>query len=147
MKRKLYVAYGSNMSVEQMKFRCPNAVLVGTGILKGWSLVFQYHATIEESAGGTVPVVVWEITKADENKLDRYEGFPSYYLKRDVILTYTDQEGNRHEAQKAMVYVMHPSYRGGKKKPSRDYFEVLSEGYERFGFDKNILQKAYDEAL
>lgn len=33
---KLYVAYGSNLNKEQMRYRCPAAKFVGTGIIEGY---------------------------------------------------------------------------------------------------------------
>ena len=63
-----YVAYSSNLSVEQMAFRCPNAKIVGTAILKDWQLVFKYHADIVPCKGSNVPVLIWEISKSDEKK-------------------------------------------------------------------------------
>ena len=44
-----YIAYGSNMSGEQMAVRCPGAKLVGTGILEGAQLEFYLHATVEKT--------------------------------------------------------------------------------------------------
>ena len=80
----LYVAYGSNLNLAQMSYRCPNAKIYTTGFLKGWKLIFRgsmnnSYATITESSGSIVPVLVWEITKSDERRLDIYEGFPKYY--------------------------------------------------------------------
>ena len=34
---KLYVAYGSNLNKEQMRYRCPTAKFVGTGIIEGYA--------------------------------------------------------------------------------------------------------------
>ena len=34
------------------------------------------YLTIEKSEGGTVPVVIWEVTATDEAALDRYEDSP-----------------------------------------------------------------------
>ena len=70
-KKKLYVAYGSNLNTYQMKFRCPTARLVGTGIIKDHELQFKGRkdsafATIAPSEGGTVPVAVWELQPRDE---------------------------------------------------------------------------------
>lgn len=79
---KYYVAYGSNLSVDQMAHRCPDATIVGTGVLKDWELVFRVHATIEPRPGCTVPVLVWAISERDEARLDRYEGYPRYYVKK-----------------------------------------------------------------
>ena len=44
--------------------------------LKGWELLFKgsktgSYLTIEECESGTVPVVIWEVTVADEAALDR----------------------------------------------------------------------------
>ena len=35
--KKYYIAYGSNLSVEQMAYRCPDAKL-GQAVLAGWEL-------------------------------------------------------------------------------------------------------------
>ena len=32
--KKFYLAYGSNLNVEQMQFRCPDARIVGTAEIK-----------------------------------------------------------------------------------------------------------------
>lgn len=42
---RIYIAYGSNMDMEQMKFRCPDAQLLGTGILENWRLMFKGSKT------------------------------------------------------------------------------------------------------
>ena len=98
-----YIAYGSNMVKEQMAYRCPGAKLIGTGYLPNHRLAFYLHATVERSHArdARVPVAVWEIDEADEQRLDRYEGFPNYYVKlrRRVVLS----DGSEIEG---MVYVM-----------------------------------------
>ena len=98
-----YIAYGSNMVKEQMAYRCPGAKLIGTGYLPNHRLAFYLHATVERSRArdARVPVAVWEIDEADEQRLDRYEGFPNYYVKlrRRVVLS----DGSEIEG---MVYVM-----------------------------------------
>lgn len=63
MDKRLYVAYGSNLNVEQMKYRCPTAKVYGMGILKDYKLLFKgtphnAYLTIEAAAGSRVPVVV-----------------------------------------------------------------------------------------
>ena len=79
--KRYYIAYGSNLNVRQMRMRCPHATILGTANLKDWELLFKgsrtgSYLTIEECENGTVPVVIWEVTAADEAALDRYEGFP-----------------------------------------------------------------------
>ena len=41
MSKKLYIAYGSNLNLEQMKFRCPTAKLVGKGTIENYELQFK----------------------------------------------------------------------------------------------------------
>ena len=91
-KKRYYIAYGSNLNTQQMRFRCPNAVVMGTAELKDWRLVFKgsktgSYLTIEQAEGYTVPVAVWEVNEVDEASLDRYEGYPSFYYKQELELS------------------------------------------------------------
>lgn len=140
MNRRLYIAYGSNLSVDQMAFRCPEARIVGKAILRDWKLVFRTHADIEPCEGSEVPVLIWEINPLDERSLDRYEGYPFYYIKKDLEVTMSDTG----ETVTAMAYVM---TRGRKASvpPAKHYYDVIAEGYDRFGFDKAVLEKALKE--
>ena len=54
--KKYYIAYGSNLSVEQMAYRCPDAKIAGQAVLAGWELLFRGCATEpeEEHAGSGV---------------------------------------------------------------------------------------------
>lgn len=142
MSRKLYIAYGSNLSVEQMAFRCPEAKIVGKAILKDWKLVFRTHADIEPCEGSTVPVLVWEINALDERNLDRYEGYPFYYIKKNLEVTFIDTD----EKVSAMVYVMTKG-RKASVPPTKHYYDIIAEGYDRFGFDKAVLEKALKEVI
>lgn len=104
---KLYIAYGSNLNLSQMAYRCPSAKIYGTGILNNWELLYKghknnSHATIGRKKGKKVPVLVWEITPSDEHQLDIYEGFPTYYYKQNIMVTIGGQK------KKAMVYIMNP---------------------------------------
>ena len=96
MSGKLYIAYGSNLNLAQMKYRCPTAKFIGTGILENYELQFKgslhnAHATIAQKPGAAVPVGVWEIQSADELRLDRYEGYPSYYFKQELDIRMGDR--------------------------------------------------------
>lgn len=87
MLRKHYVAYGSNMNLEQMSERCPTAKLVGVGEIPGYRLQFNGVATIVPEAGGSVPALIWSIRTTDEDHLDIYEGFPHLYRKEQVTVS------------------------------------------------------------
>ena len=86
---KLYIAYGSNLNMQQMRYRCPKAQFVGVGTLKDYEPQFKgslhgAHATIEPKEGASVPVGVWMIQKKDEGQLDKYEGYhPKGYCYYD----------------------------------------------------------------
>ena len=71
---KLYFAYGSNINLDQMAYRCPDAQVVGPVKLEGWELLFRGSgvATISPKKGaatacsGSSPRTVngpWIITK------------------------------------------------------------------------------------
>ena len=129
-----YIAYGSNMNPEQMKYRCPGAQLVGTGLLRGYQLEFNRHATIVESNNLTaaVPVAVWEITPADEKHLDFYEGFPHYYRKATCKV---DMD-NGGQVQ-GMVYQMR---KFDFSPPGEGYFIGIRDAYEELGLHSEIKQ-------
>ena len=150
MAKRYYIAYGSNLNVPQMRWRCPKATILGTAILKGWELLFKgsktgSYLTIEEKDGGSVPVVIWEVTPADEAALDRYEGFPSFYYKKDIRLQYKGIRSGRRRAVTAFAYIMHEDRPIGI--PSDFYMRVCLEGYDTFFFDRNVLLAAYDKCV
>ena len=141
--KRLYIAYGSNLNLPQMAFRCPTAKVVGKGVLKGYELLFRGSrrsavATVEPKEGATVPVLVWDIKPADELSLDRYEGYPRFYDKETMEV---EMEG---KSVPAMVYVMTPGHEFGT--PSEYYLETIREGYETAGFDTDVLDAAVDHA-
>lgn len=135
--KRYYIAYGSNLSEEQMARRCPTATIVGTAILENWRLLFNGPASIERKQGYQVPVLIWDIQPEDERSLDRYEGYPSYYRKEMLKVKVKDQIID------AMVYIMNTNK---ESQPGQFYYNVLDQGYERFGFDKRILEKALEES-
>ncbi len=141
MKRKLYAAYGSNLNLGQMARRCPTARVLGASVLKDHRLLFRGArwgsvATVEPCEGGSVPVLVWEITPEDEKALDFYEGFPFLYGKKTIELPL------KGRAVMTMVYVMTPGRLQGQ--PGQNYYAAILEGYRAAGFDPAILRAAAD---
>ena len=140
---RLYMAYGSNMNLEQMADRCRTAEVVGKGILKNYELLFRgaRHgavATVEPREGSSVPVVLWEIGAWDEVALDCYEGYPRLYGKQMMEV---EVDG---KCQRVMAYVMTPGREFGI--PSEHYAEIIREGYRSAGFDAEILEDAIQRA-
>lgn len=143
MNKKIYIAYGSNMSEVQMARRCPDAILAGTGRVNGYELLFKgsltgCYATIEKKADAFVPVVLWRISAADERRLDAYEGFPRFYYKRDVAVE-TDDGTIR-----GLVYIMHEDRQFGI--PDDWYYQNMERDYRKFGFELSILRKGLTES-
>ncbi len=139
MSKRLYVAYGSNLNIKQMKYRCPTAKLYGTGVIEDYELQFKGHpasayATIAPKDGKSVPVAVWEIQPQDEASLDRYEGYPSHYFKQDVPVQLDGEEVN------AMVYIMNLKMQFGM--PSSVYYKTVLDGYHDCGLDIEVLKEA-----
>lgn len=139
--KKYYLAYGSNLNKGQMRMRCPGAVPVGTAEIKGYQLLFKgsrtgSYLTIEKKKGSVVPVGVWEVDERHERYLDVYEGYPSFYYKKDmkVTLKETQQEID------AFVYIMHEERPLGM--PSEFYVRVCEAGYEDFGFNAKYIRAA-----
>lgn len=111
-KKILYAAYGSNINLEQMAYRCPNSTVAGTAMLKGYELQFRHHATVEQNADAEVPVLLWELDSQDERFLDKYEGWPKYYRKESITLELNG------ESVEAMVYIMNGTDRWNLRRHS-----------------------------
>jgi gamma-glutamylcyclotransferase (GGCT)/AIG2-like uncharacterized protein YtfP len=144
MSNKLYLAYGSNLNLEQMANRCPTAKVVGASIIKGYRLLFRGShagavATIEPFKGESVPVLVWDITPADEAALDRYEGWPFLYRKETIKVRLNGK------TVQAMVYIMNEGRPLGQ--PSCYYYSTILDGYKSAGFDVEILRKAVADSF
>lgn len=139
---KLYIAYGSNLNIGQMKYRCPIATVVHASEIKDYELVFRgsktgSYATIEPCDGKTVPILLWKTTAQDELALDFYEGYPNFYGKEDMEV---DVDG---QPVSAYVYIMPESHQLGM--PTQRYIDCILEGYDSAGFDPQILQDAIDD--
>jgi gamma-glutamylcyclotransferase (GGCT)/AIG2-like uncharacterized protein YtfP len=146
----LYIAYGSNLNLAQMANRCPTARVAGATEMKDYRLLFRgAHAgavaTVEPFKGGSVPVLAWEITPADEAALDRYEGFPFLYRKEKVKVRLDGKTVT------AMVYIMNGEMPAGCYRPlgqpSAYYYTTILEGYKEAGFDIDILRKATTDSV
>lgn len=81
-KKKYYIAYGSNLSVGQMAYRCPDAKVIGTAVIEDYALLFKGCATIEQRKGKKVPVLIWEISPSDEKTLTAMRAIPTFTTKR-----------------------------------------------------------------
>ena len=144
-KKKYYIAYGSNLNIRQMRFRCPGAKPIGISAIPDYELLFKgsktgAYLTIEPKDGGLISVAVWEVTADDEKHLDIYEGYPNFYYKKEVCLPVKLASGKTKKLT-AFVYIMHEERSLGI--PSLAYIRTCEEGYRNFGFDVKYLDRAY----
>ena len=143
MGERLYFAYGSNINLNQMAYRCPAAEVVGPVTLKDYELLFRRggFATIAPKEGETVTGLLWSITPGCEQSLDRYEGYPRFYDKR--MVTVRDSEGR---SLSVMVYIMDERFREPML-PSDSYYHGILEGYRQNGMPTEPLKRAWDHAV
>lgn len=141
---KLYIAYGSNLNLSEMKERCPTAKVIGRSEIEDYELVFKGSrtnavATIEPCEGSVVPVLIWDIKDEDEKALDRYEGYPNLYGKEEMKITLDDNP------IPAMVYIITPRHQYGN--PSEFYLETIERGYTDSGFNTDVLYNAVEKSI
>ncbi|EJA5902367.1 TPA: gamma-glutamylcyclotransferase [Clostridioides difficile] len=142
MSKRYYIAYGSNLNISQMRMRCPGARIIGTSAIEGYQLLFKgsktgSYLTVEPKQGAEVPVVIWEVTDSDEKALDRYEGYPNFYYKKEMTLDIKGIRTGKIRRRDAFVYIMHEERELGI--PSWYYVNTCLEGYRAFGFDEKYL--------
>lgn len=142
--RSYYIAYGSNMNIEQMRYRCPGATIVCTTMLTDYRITFRGGfrgscrsgvANIEPRKGSNVPVVVWSITQSDEKSLDRYEGFPHLYQKETFMVKLPDLR-----TVPAMAYIMVSGLSWAR--PDPHYLGIIKQGYKDFEVSPRKLMYA-----
>ena len=146
MEKKYYLAYGSNLNIRQMRYRCPGAKPIGITVIPDYELLYKgsktgAYLTIEPKKNGIVPIAVWEVTEADEKRLDAYEGCPTFYYKKALRLPVKLANGKTKKLT-AFVYIMHEERKLGV--PSMGYIRTCEEGYRNFGFDTKFLDAAYE---
>ena len=146
MAEKLYFAYGSNINLKQMAYRCPDAHMVSPIILENYELLFRGNtrgngvATIAPKEGGQVHGLLWRITPACEQSLDLYGGYPRLYEKEQV--TVRDSEGKQLTV---MAYVMTGDERWmSPTMPSAFYYRGIQDGYRQNGLPVEELKKAWE---
>lgn len=149
MDKRYYIAYGSNLNIRQMRMRCPSARIIGISTLNGYELLFKgsktgSYLTVEKKDGSSVPVAVWEVTPADELALDRYEGFPTFYYKKELTLPIKGIRTGKIRKRRVFVYIMHEDRPLGM--PSQMYVDTCVEGYRYFGFDIGFLVDAINDS-
>lgn len=131
-----YFAYGMNTNTGQMAVRCPAAQPLGRAVLYGHEFRFARHADIIPNPDYDTHGVVWEITPECERSLDALEGYPNYYLKKQVSVFYNGRPIT------CMTYYMTGDL--PDELPSDGYLEMLYQGYAEYAVDTNQIRENLD---
>lgn len=136
--KQLYIAYGSNINLEQMTYRCPHSKVVGTSEIKDYELEFRGVATIVPKKGATVPVLIWELDERDLPTLNKYEGYPRLYRQEEMTFELNGKTCT------GMEYLM--NY-GELAPPSKQYYNTILQGYKENGLDEKYLQTVLENSI
>ncbi len=131
--RHIYFAYGSNLSVQQMAQRCPEATDPQRATLADhdWLINERGVATVEPFAGSEVHGVVWRVSDHDLATLDSAEGVPARY-RRDRLTVRTEDGPSP-----AWVYIDHRVEPGP---PRPGYLERILDGARHHGLPHRWIQ-------
>ena len=155
-KNKLYFAYGSNLSLQQMRERIGSRPkVISEAYLENHRLGFTVYskltwkggvADIVPEAGSKVWGAIYELTEPQLEKIDHYEGYKkdrdpkkNFYNRLEVevvgkkgikqpCLTYQAEVGD----EKRRKYLYH--------RPSRVYYDVIRKG----GVEHSLPQEFFD---
>lgn len=146
MKENYYFAYGSNMNLEQMEYRCPDAEVVGKAVLKDCRLVFRGNrngngvASVVPDPGKEVQGLLWKITPRCEQSLDFYEGYPWLYGKEEITV-----QTKTGEVTKAAVYIMNEPYQSQPALPCDLYLKGILDGCRQNQLPQKDVRRAVEE--
>ena len=135
----LIFAFGSNLSREQMRRRCPGCTLVGPAMLDGYRLAFGSYsagwdggvATVVRAKGHKVRGVLYHMEEPEVLRLDRFEGCPAQYQRVSGRVRW----GRKHVTASWYVLNAKPF-----TAPSARYLAAIATGYREFRFSKKALR-------
>lgn len=99
MRKLLYFAYGSNMSIKRLRARVPSALALCVGELPDHTLAFHKNSTRDGSSKCDITVsrsdkvlgVLFEISVDEKPELDRQEGLGYGYNEKLVEIVTEDR--------------------------------------------------------
>jgi hypothetical protein len=92
-------------------------------------------ASICENLNSYVEGVVFELTSADWDSLDRCEGVPDSYIRKLVVISING--GKEIEAE---TYIANPM-EGYPFKPAKLYMDLIIRGAEENGLSKDYIER------
>ena len=139
MSNRFYFAYGSNMNLNQMVLRCPEAERIESVQAEGYRLAFRASgvATILPEKGSRGEGVLWRISADNEQSLDVYEGYPRLYAKREIEVQLPSGQ-----QISTMAYCMNNPYAKYPAMPSKNYLAGILEGCRQNRIDTKEVRAA-----
>lgn len=129
----LYFAYGMNLDMVAMKQRCPGCQPLHRASLLDHRLVFRGVADIEPEPGSVVQGALYKLSSNHLLILDRLEGCPQLYTRREIEVSTEDQRRIT-----ATVYQM---TRGkGYSPPSSGYLEIILSGCRQWEIPETYVR-------
>lgn len=123
------------MDAAQMAVRCPGAQLQGVAALAGYRFLINERgvATVVPDARRQVIGVLWMLTAAHEDTLDRYEGVASGHYRKE----YVSVESAKQQST-ALVYVAANETPG---KPRPGYMDGILGSARDLGFPDSYIDE------
>jgi gamma-glutamylcyclotransferase (GGCT)/AIG2-like uncharacterized protein YtfP len=137
----LYFAYGSNLSLAQMRVRCPEAIPVAAQDLPGYRLAFVGERTARWGRGGVATVVpqagvsvhgaLYRLSREDELALDGFEGVATGRYRKDILRI-------AGHSEPTLVYLANASL-DAENMPNAKYLAVIRQGFADWGLPPEVL--------
>lgn len=137
-----YFAYGSNMSHQQMQYRCPDSRFISAAIFKDYCFVYDGYsqsrngavANIIQSPGSIVWGGLYEITQECLDNLNLHEGYPNTYDRMNI----TVEDRDSHIYDNVIIY-----YRSAEEsgEPSSEYRQIVVAGAKDCSINVGYIQK------
>ena len=131
-----YFAYGANMDPAHMAHYCPGAIPLGPAVLPDhrFQIAARGYGHAAPAPGQELPGVLWELTPEAADALDRFEGVPEGWYRREQSRV-REPDGT---LLPAMLYVATDSRPG---RPAPGYLEGIVPIAERAGFPAEYVQQ------
>lgn len=137
-----YFAYGSNLSVEQMKNRTKELGVYSRVKLYGYRLAFNKRgkdgtskANLVAHPGGVVWGVAYRLSTEALKLMDRHEGVASGHYQRLIVEVHTDL-GHTLEA---VAYIAQTAYLDHALAPSSQYLQTILQGARHHGLPEAYI--------
>lgn len=129
-----YFAYGMLTDPEIMQ----DIDMVGKAVLNGYAFEFAQFANVKPNPGSRVYGTLWIIDRQILQDLDRIEGYPDFYTRKQLPVT---SQGKSYTAE---VYTMTDDSRADLQgnPPSSHYLQKLARGYSHAGLPTAQIERA-----